>query len=494
MKTTIGRNVFRKPVPLVWAIMVAACFLLVAASGLAQMLPPGAGGGLTNAPLDSWSFNDTNNWTDDASNTPVSFTNITGMVFGDYTSMMLDSTNPAWLNYNIYEPTGTTNLTVDQGSFFVWFAPAWAGTNEGGNGPGQYGRLLEVGGYTPDASFGWWSLYCDPAGANLYFSVQPGDGSTTTYLTAPIQWTSNAWHFVALTYDATNTALYLDGMLATNGPGLSGWPGTNVLAGGFYLGSDSNGLNQASGSFDDLYTYNVVLDTNAIKSGYNLFWADYYLTPWNYSAELTSAPSSPSYTPTYEAITGGGNLSWVANASSCVDGSSAYDVWITNVSATISGTGSNNMSLTFTIEGGEPNVPYDVFANSVLHFGTNGIPWAWMGQGYQCNTYTLTNLPSTDCFIILGTPQDSSGSGLTDAYELLVLQTSPYGPQSDSYGVPYAWYAQHGLTTLTNGLATADPDQDGILNYQEYLYGTNPQVSEGFAIWVSTPNGTSSIP
>jgi hypothetical protein len=187
-------------------------------------------------------------------------------------------------------------------------------------------------------------------------------------------------------------------------------------------------------------------------------------------------------------------LSWVANASSCVDGSSAYDVWITNVSATISGTGSNNMSLTFTIEGGEPNVPYDVFANSVLHFGTNGIPWAWMGQGYQCNTYTLTNLPSTDCFIILGTPQDSSGSGLTDAYEWLVLQISPYGPQSDSYGVPYAWYAQHGLTTLTNGLATADPDLDGILNYQEYLYGTNPQVSEGFAIWVSTPNGTSSIP
>jgi hypothetical protein len=52
--------------------------------------------------------------------------------------------------------------------------------------------------FTPGASFGWWSLYTDPAGANLYFTVQPGDGSTTTYLTAPIAWASNSWHFIAL--------------------------------------------------------------------------------------------------------------------------------------------------------------------------------------------------------------------------------------------------------------------------------------------------------
>ena len=39
-----------------------------------------------------------------------------------------------------------------------WFAPYWAGTNEGGTGPGQWSRLIEVGSYTPDASYGWWSL------------------------------------------------------------------------------------------------------------------------------------------------------------------------------------------------------------------------------------------------------------------------------------------------------------------------------------------------
>ena len=171
-------------------------------------------------PLDSWSFHDSTNWTSDNGYAPVSFTNITGMLwFGDGTSLGLNTNIAAWLQYNVIENDGTTNLTVDQGSVAFWFAPAWSGTNEGGTGPGLWGRLIEVGGYTSDASFGWWSLYVDDAGANLYFTVQPGDGSTTTYLTAPISWTTNYWHFIALTYSATNTALYLDGALATNGIG-----------------------------------------------------------------------------------------------------------------------------------------------------------------------------------------------------------------------------------------------------------------------------------
>ncbi len=447
--------------------------------------------------LDSWSFSDTTNWTSDFGYAPVAFTNLNSSLLGDGSALLLDSTNVAFLQYNIIENDGTTNLTVDRGSVMFWFAPTWAGTNQGGSGPGQWGRLIEAGTYTTNASYGWWSLYVDPEGANIYFAAQTNNGSQDIYLSAPIEWTTNRWHMLVLTYSATNSAIYVDGTLATNGSSVTYWPGADVLTNGFYIGSDSNGIAQARGMFDDLSTYNYPLDAATISDAFNFFEGYYYLNPENIGndSSILSAPSTPSYTPSYDVITGQGDLLWVTNASSCSYGTNAYNIWITNVVATMTGSGTNaTMNIKFTIEGGADNVPYDVFANSMLGFGTNSMPWAWMGQAYHCKTYMLTNLQITACFLILGTPQDSSGFGLTDAYELLVLEINPDGSQTDSYGVPYAWYAENGLTSLTAGLGGQDPDLDGLLNYQEYLYGTKPLVSEGFAVWVSQLNGTSSIP
>jgi hypothetical protein len=290
----------------------------------------------------------------------------------------------------------------------------------------------------------------------------------------------------------------LDGALATNGPGVTVYPGLNVLTNGFCIGSDTNGIYQAHGLFNTVITYNYPFGSNDVWTNY--VWElsnDYYgENPMNTAMEASfaSAPSDPSYTPQYDVITGQGNLQWVTNAATCVYGTSAYNIWITNVVAKMSGSGTNNMSLTFTIEGGSDGVLYDVFANSVLSFGTNGVPWAWMGQGYHCNTYTITILSNSVCFLILGTPQDTSGFGLTDAYEGLVMKVNPDGSQTDTNNVPYAWYAEQGLTPFKAGMGGQDPDQDALLNYQEYFYGTRPLVSEGMAIWVSTPNGTTSIP
>ena len=111
------------------------------------------------------------------------------------------------------------------------------------------------------------------------------------------------------------------------------------------------------------------------------------------------------------------------------------------------------MDVTFTIAGGSNGIPYDVFANSSLSFGPNGYPWAWMGQGNQCTTYMLTGIKSTTCFLILGTPVDSDGDGLTDAYELLVSKTDPHNPDDSGDGMLDGWKILWGLNPLINNWA-----------------------------------------
>jgi len=494
MKTMTVRNNFPKKISARFArAMIVAGFLLAATSSFAQT-PPGGGGGSgpTYTPLNSWSFNDPTNWTSDLGTAPTSFTNLAFSYLGLGSSLVVDTNNPAWLKFKTLETSGATNLTVNQGSVLFWFAPgSWSGTNAGGTGPGEYARLFEAGAYTTNSNYGWWSIYVDPAGANLYFSAQTNDssGTYTNYLSAPISWTTNYFHFVALTYTATNTALYLDGSLAATGPGVTVYPGANALTNGFCIGGDAAGNYQSHGLFNNVATYNVPIDSGTIAEIFSRTFPLYMMSPWNMAMwPLNNATSSPSYTPIagFNAISGQGNLLCDGYASTC-----SYDtnIWISNVAATHATNGTT--SITFTIQGGADGVPYDVFANSILSTGTNGIPWAWMGQGYHCSTYTIANVPSSICFLRLGTPQDTSGYGLTDAYEWLVLHISPYGSQTDAYGVPYAWYAMNGLSI---GSATQDPDHDGLLNYQEYFYGTKPIVSEGFSIWISQPVTTSNLP
>jgi hypothetical protein len=474
--------------------LVVAGFLFLAQKGWTQLDPGGGGGGSgpSYTPLEAWYFEDTNAWPNAYGFDPISFTNLSSSCLGDDTAVVVDSTDPAWLQYNTYEADGTTNLTVDSGSVMFWFAPNWASTNDAyypGSGSGVYGRLLEVGGYTQDSSYGWWSIYVDDVGANLYFSAQTNDSSSNCYtLSTPIDWTTNRWHFIALTYSSTNVSLYVDGALATNDPtGLTVWPSQDVLTNGFFLGSDSNGVLQAHGMFDDLRTYNAVVDSDTINNYFNGQKFPYWMNPANWANDnliasgVSSAVAFAPYTPVFS---GPGNLIYVTNVSDCVTSS---NVWITNVVVTAAANGS--MNLTFTIGGGYDGLAYDVFANSTL---SKGFPWSWQGQGYHCNRYTLTGLPNTACFLQLGTPQDTDGDGLTDAYEHLTGITDPTMYSTDGTGMADGWeifYFGH-IGVDPN----ADPDGDGMTNYQEYMAGTNPKVPDNFGVLVTEPKLNLNLP
>lgn len=470
----------QNPLTAAMMVMVGVLSTSVPVVCHASMIPTDTNSEPTYTVLDSWSFADHTNWTSDYGYAPVSFTNLSFCQLGSGASLVVDTNEPAWLQYNVNESNGTTNLTVEQGTVMFWFAPAsWSSTNAGGTGPGEAGRLLEVGGYTTNSSYGLWSLYVDAVGENIYFSAQTNDlsGDLTTYVTAPISWTTNYFHFVTLTYSATNTALYLDGELVTNGLGVTVYPGPNVLAGGFYLGSDSNGVYQAGGLFNSLATYAVPMDADTIAALYASDSPVYYINPldsamWKSMASATSSVSS-TYS-NYDLITGGGDLQWVASVTAIT----SSNVWITNMVATADSGG--GMDLEFTIQGGYAGFPYDTFVNTVLDFsGNTNRVWAWMGQGYQGNTYLLTNLPNGTCFLILGTPQSTAMDGLTDAYKLLVLKTNPDTACTSGDGIADSDKILQGLSIFGYYPQwKLDSDSDDLPDAYESQVGLNPTSAE----------------
>jgi hypothetical protein len=458
------------------ALIILLCSL--AGAAYAQVPSPGGKYGPTNTPLDSWSFNDHSNWMSDSGYLPISFTNLNFVMIGNGKSLMVDTNVPAWLQYNVYENDGTTNLTVDSGSVTFWFAPSsWSSTNAGGTGPGEWGRLFEVGGYTSDSSYGLWSIYVDDGGNNIYFSAQTNDlsSSLTTYLSAPISWTTNFFHFLALTYSSTQTVLYIDGVQITNGPGVTVYPGPEVLTNGFYLGSDSNGVLEARGFYNTVATYNYPLNSNDVQTIFNWEFTAYQISPWNMAMFISSAPSSPSSLPsTYDIITGMGFLQLVGSVTPNYS-TNANVVWLTNLTSTVGINGTN--LVTFTIQGGLPGYYYDVFATGALQPIANAV-WYWMGRGNSANTYTLP-IVSQDAFLMLGTPQDSDGDGLTDAYENLISKTNPYNADTDGDGISDSDEILNGTNPLISNTGwKLDTDNDGLPDNYETQVGLNPNSAE----------------
>jgi hypothetical protein len=455
-------------------------FALARTLHAAGLLPPG------NYPPDaiaSWSFEDTNNWTSDQGDSPISFTNISWALLGDGSSLVVNSNAPAWLNFNVIDPTNSqTNLVLNApGSITFWFGPGWSSGTNGGGGPGQWSELVSVGEWTTNASFGYFGLSVDAAGSNVWFSSQDGLGDTYSLFAPIVSWTTNYFHSLTLTYSSTNVSIYMDGRLATNDPGgLSIWPSPAAVSSGIWFGSDTNGEQQAQGMFNSIATYNTVLDSNTVQEIYSSQLTYYELSPWNipYMDALSSGGSNPS---TYDftnstlpdVITGSGLLqsdgmmpNWTANAN-------PYYVWITNVVATQ--TGGGTMSMTFSINGGQSGYLYDVFATSALQIPLSSGVWYWWGQGDAGYTYTVTVTNASEVLLVLGTPLSTTGNGLTDAYELLILHNSDTNYSTDGTGMADGWEVLYfGHTGVS---PTGDPDGDGLSTFQEWLMrseGYNP--------------------
>ena len=331
--------------------------------------------------------------------------------------------------------------------------------------PQRAARLLELGAWTSNATYGWWSLYLDYGGTNLYFSAQT-NGNGTNYLKAPIQWTAEEWQLLSLTYTPSNSALYLNGQLITNGLGITLWLNAGVRAtNGFSVGSDTLGGNAAQGDFEMLRTF------------------DYPLSPsWISNYYMISQFFPPDQLVPGDGMAGSGDL---GVGETLLDGGSNLLTGEENETLRLLTPLPSSGSLLLPFTGGELLATYDLFFSGNLVPSWNLVSRSAPGQ----TNFVLSGLPQPTGFFVLGTMLDSDGDGLTDAYEWLVSSSK----DQDTDQMPDDWEILNGLDPFVND-AALDLDGDGITNLQEFLGGTNPNYATAFGIIVTRPSVHSNLP
>ncbi len=369
------------------SIILAASFALLHAAFADPPPPPTEPGIFLNA----WHFNDTN-FLSFWGNPPMAATGLSLAPSWEVNAVMIVATN-ALLQYREIETNGiTTNIVCQNGTIYLWFKPVWDSASIGGAGPGTYGRLIEMGSYTTNASIGWWSLYLGPWGTNLYFGGQT-NGAGSTFLSSSVTLTSNNWTFLALTYSPSNSFLYTNGILCSTGSGSAYFPGPDVRASnGFCLGGSLGSVNLALGRFEWIRTYNYPLSAAWVSNYYQTVLQTYGGGVGPLGPNGPNGPLGPTGGPRLVAAPQGTNL-------------------------------------LLTITQGTDGIPYDFFRTTNLLGNniTNGA-WTWLGKGSNGFTYLFSSQPRPNAWYVLGTPLDSDGDGLTDAYEQLITHTDPYPP------------------------------------------------------------------
>jgi hypothetical protein len=392
--------------------------------------------------LDSYSFGDTN-FLSDYGYPPLAFTNLASVSVWDGDALLLDTTNaePAYLNYRVVETNGFVNIAFPAGTMTAVFINTWASadTNQNGSGPGETGYLLAAGDFTSNSPDGLWGVWVDPAGTNLTFGGV-SNGTSATFVSAPISWPSNAVHLLGIAYQTNGTTLYLDGaQVATGGP-VSIVPATNIWSNGFFVGSDAAGYEQARAVFWDL----EFGDSNC----FTIFWSNMfgpkYFTNW------WSSLSNQYYTWLGDQ---GGGFGFFADYSGYTIPPDPTNSVNTNFSAytnfwlTVSNVTTNiNVRVVNTLT----NITYEVLTN-----GNLSNPGGWNVWQVFLASNSISLMPSIHV-----------GSNAPLYFQGVMVS------QTGTNGLPDWWQMQYFHQLGVD--AYADPDLDGLCNLSEFLLGTNP--------------------
>jgi lysophospholipase L1-like esterase len=124
--------------------------------------------------------------------------------------------------------------------------------------------------------------------------------------------------------------------------------------------------------------------------------------------------------------------------------------------------------------------------NIGLDSDMDGMPNEWeLRYGLDPNSYDAYSDKDVDGVINVEeyrngcdpTKTDTDGDGLTDYQEIAVYHTKPGLSDSDGDGMPDAWEIAEGLNPALSD-ATGDPDNDGLMNIDEYKNGSKPFITD----------------
>jgi hypothetical protein len=279
-----------------------------------------------------WPF-DTADWMGVMGQLPV-VTNGLQLVPGHLSNAVHMGYTNSNLRYNYAESSGRTNINLQNGSIVMWFKPDWSSVNLGGAGLGvqenDWGNLIGV-----DSTPGFWELYFDPQGNDLWFDS--GDGTNwSPSLEATISWNPNEWHQIVLTYSSSNSTLYIDGAPHAQDSGISAAPIFDNFASenNFTVGSDK-WTDPVNGTIDELRTYNFPLNAAQVAAG---------LAPPGHP-EISIQPQSQTVLPGSNATisvsaTGDSPLyyQWYFDGNTAISGGTSSTLNLTNITTSSAGT------------------------------------------------------------------------------------------------------------------------------------------------------------
>lgn len=126
---------------------------------------------------------------------------------------------------------------------------------------------------------------------------------------------------------------------------------------------------------------------------------------------------------------------------------------------------------------------YSLNSNSLWEFGGRGNFWGDLKSRYPGATktgifwsipYEIQSTPGVHDGHPMIIGDDFDNDGLSNEVEVVWYNTNPTSIDSDSDGMDDHWEITHGLNPLFANDQLFDNDNDGLLNYQEYRWRTDP--------------------